>query len=226
MSEEARAEAHRLLALEAEPSLSAIATWADEARNRATAPWHYVLMEEDCSAPRVCRQGACVVAAIETQADAVRSSASDADRLRALKFLVHLVSDIHQPLHAGAADDRGGNLFQLRAWGKGSNLHTLWDSELIRRRPGGLAQLRRDVQFALPGMPAGRLDPATWAQESCRVATAAGFYPASRVVGESYASEHDRVLVERLARAARRLSELLDAVLPRTKVRGGAPAQQ
>lgn len=226
LSEEARAEVHRLLALEAEQSLSAIATWADEARNRATAPWHYVLMEEDCSEPRACRQGACVVAAIEAQADAVRSSASDADRLRALKFLVHLVGDIHQPLHAGAGNDRGGNLVQLRTWGKGSNLHTLWDSELIRRRPGGLAQLRGDIQSALPEIPAARLDPAAWAQESCRVATAAGFYPASRVVGESYAAEQDRVLVEQLARAARRLGELLNAVLPRKRVRSSAPAQQ
>jgi len=226
LSGEARAELHRLLALEAEQSLSAIATWADEARNRATAPWHYVLMEEDCSGPRACRQGACVVAAIERQADAVGSSASDADRLRALKFLVHLVGDIHQPLHAGAGNDRGGNLFQLRTWGKGSNLHALWDSELIRRRPGGLAQLRGDIQSLLPEIPAASLDPVAWARESCRVATAAGFYPDSRVVGDSYAAEQDRALVEQLARAARRLGELLDAVLRRTRARSSAPAQQ
>lgn len=45
--------------------------------------------------------------------------------------MVHFVADVHQPLHAGFGDDRGGNKYQLQAFGKGTNLHTTWDSGLI-----------------------------------------------------------------------------------------------
>jgi hypothetical protein len=59
------------------------------------------------------------------------SSASDREAPDALKYVVHLVADVHQPLHAGYADDRGGNTYQVQALGRGTNLHALWDSGLI-----------------------------------------------------------------------------------------------
>jgi len=43
---------------------------------------------------------------------------------------------VHQPLHAGYADDRGGNKFQVRVFGRGTNLHALWDTGLIQTGPG------------------------------------------------------------------------------------------
>ena len=49
----------------------------------------------------------------------------------ALKYLVHFVGDVYQPLHAGYADDRGGDQFQLQAFMRGTNLHALWDSGII-----------------------------------------------------------------------------------------------
>ena len=49
----------------------------------------------------------------------------------ALKFLVHLVGDIHQPLHVGRREDRGGNLIQVQWFGEPSNLHKVWDEQLI-----------------------------------------------------------------------------------------------
>lgn len=48
-----------------------------------------------------------------------------------LKLLVHLVGDMHQPMHAGLAEDKGGNDFQVRWFNKGTNLHRLWDSDMI-----------------------------------------------------------------------------------------------
>jgi hypothetical protein len=48
-----------------------------------------------------------------------------------LKFLVHLVGDIHQPLHVGCCDDQGGNKVQVKWFGGNSNLHRVWDSDMI-----------------------------------------------------------------------------------------------
>ena len=61
---------------------------------------------------RTSPDGNCVVEAINRQVDILASKASDEKRLTALKFVVQLVADVHQPLHAGYAEDRGGNTYQ------------------------------------------------------------------------------------------------------------------
>jgi nuclease S1 len=108
-----QAEVSRLLALEPDSSFESISTWADEVRSPSTASWHYLNFPRDAScryeAMRSCPSGHCVVAAIQRQLGVLRGPSSDPDRLKALKYLVHLVADVHQPLHAGFADDRGGN---------------------------------------------------------------------------------------------------------------------
>ena len=50
---------------------------------------------------------------------------------RALLFLVHFVEDVHQPLHVGDNRDRGGNLTQIQFHGEGTNLHRVWDSDIV-----------------------------------------------------------------------------------------------
>lgn len=54
-----------------------------------------------------------------------------AERAGALKFVVHLVGDVHQPLHTGRAEDQGGNRIKVTFRGKETNLHSLWDSGLL-----------------------------------------------------------------------------------------------
>ena len=72
------------------------------------------------------------MAAIDKQFEVLASTATEQKRLTALKYVVHFVADIHQPLHAGYAEDRGGNQYQLQAFMRGSNLHALWDVGLIK----------------------------------------------------------------------------------------------
>ena len=129
-------------------SLASISTCADDNRTPVTAPWHYVNLPRDGTcryeAERDCVSESCVVAAIERQAAVLASSASDEARLSALKYVVHFVADVHQPLHAGFADDRGGNTYQLQAFGRGTNLHAVWDTaliQLIQQWPGGAGGL-------------------------------------------------------------------------------------
>ena len=216
LSPAARAEVDKLLALEPGATLASISTWADETRSRETASWHYVNFprDSDCTyeAPRVCPGGACVVAAIEHQEAVLASKAPDAERLVALKYVVHFVGDVHQPLHAGYADDKGGNAFQVRFDGRGTNLHAVWDSGLIQTWPGGPDALRAAVSSKLT-KDAAASTPAQWAQESCRIVGAPGFYPRGHVLGDEYAAQMDPVAVDRLAAAASRLAQVLNASL-------------
>jgi hypothetical protein len=192
-----------------------VSTWADEVRSPTTAAWHYVNFPRDADClydgDRMCIQGNCVVGAIERQLALLASDAPDERRLLALKYVVHFVGDVHQPLHAGFADDRGGNTYQLQANGRGTNLHALWDSAMLQHWPGGIDALREAMDKVT--VTAGASDPRVWAKASCRVVAAAGFYPERRTLDEGYAAQWGEQLSTQLASAGQRLAQTLNAVL-------------
>ena len=138
----ARQEVQKLLALEPGSTLESISTWADQTKNAKTARWHFVNFPRgDCNYERErdCPDGNCVVVAIDRQTQALKTAPTPKQRLIALKYLVHLVADVHPPLHAGWGDDRGGNTYQLRAFKRGTNLRAVGqraDTALHGARPG------------------------------------------------------------------------------------------
>ena len=214
LTAKARAEVDRLLALEPGETLQSISTWADEHRTAATSAWHYGNFPRDnCTyhAARDCPDGNCVVGAIGEQVRVLASDAADETRLEALKYVVHFVADVHQPLHAGYLDDKGGNGYQLLAFGNGSNLHELWDSGLINRLDEGTQPLTQRLLAGASYAPATDLDMAHAAEESCRIVSTADFYP-PRVVDQDYAQRYTPVLEQRLTVAAARLAGLLNGL--------------
>jgi nuclease S1 len=129
--------------------LADASTWADDARavDPTTAGWHFVDFPRALGAVagghgRYCPNGDCVIDAIVAQFKALTMSGDPRTRANALRFVVHLVGDIHQPLHAITNGDRGGNCLPITYFGqppqedeKGNfnmNLHRVWDSEAIR----------------------------------------------------------------------------------------------
>jgi predicted Rossmann-fold nucleotide-binding protein len=147
----AKAEVLRLLALENAKSLEDVASWADAYRNShpETGPAHYVnvpLSEQTYVEDRDCHgdkdnnrvpELTCIVAKL---ADATRVLADrkkpDAQRLEALKWVTHLVGDVHQPLHVTDNQDRGGNLVAFAYTERAKNLHAVWDSGIIDKHYG------------------------------------------------------------------------------------------
>lgn len=124
--------------------------------------------------------------------------------------MVHFVGDVHQPLHAGYLDDKGGNKYQLQAFMKGSNLHALWDSGLIRNLNEESEAMATRLQGARLTFPVTDLDPVTAAQESCRIVSMPGFYP-DRLVGQDYIDRFTPVMERRLAVAGGRLAGVLNS---------------
>jgi hypothetical protein len=89
-----------------------IAVWADRERDPKTRPWHYVnipFAAGHYDAARDCPRGACAVAEIDRARDELLCPGSSLRRADALRWLVQLVADLHQPLHAGDGWDHGGN---------------------------------------------------------------------------------------------------------------------
>lgn len=134
----AAAQVQALLRLEGLSRLDDIASWADNTRKEhpRTGGWHYVdiPLRADAYVPaRDCVRDNCVIAQISHFSQVLADrSAVPAARLEALKWVVHFVGDVHQPLHAEDDDDKGGNTVQLQFFGRGSNLHAVWDGGVLR----------------------------------------------------------------------------------------------
>jgi len=226
----AEAELERLLAPEHTRRLADVANWADQIQNDPaqkvlwdqTRSLHYINFHGgDCDyvPPRDCRDGRCVVAGVQHYIGVLGDrSQSDAARRDALKFVVHFVGDMHQPLHAGFRDDKGGNGYQVQFNGKGSNLHKVWDSGLLSTR--GLDWQSYAQALDARGLvdlpaPIAPLDNpyAQWAEESCRFTGAAGFYPDGHKIDQAYVAAELPLAEQRLREAGRRLAEVLNLAL-------------
>lgn len=209
----ARAKVNRLLALEPGSTLESIASWADKNRDSSNTRWHYVNFPRgDCHyrPVRDCPDGQCAVAAIAEQTTILRSTATDQEKLIALKFLVHLVGDLHQPLHAGFGDDRGGNQVQIQFEGEGSNLHALWDHQLVDQFELPPKALARKIRHDLGSSAAVAIEPVpTWAEQSCHIVSGPGFYPAPQVP-QAYLGDYAPVVELQLWRAGSRLAQILN----------------
>ena len=164
-------------------ALARASTWADETRNDTkTGTWHYVdlaLQDSKSDIALRCPQNNCAPARIGLFAAQLASRTTDArwSELDALRFLVHFVGDLHQPLHAVSDADLGGNCERLDPpVGNAKNLHALWDGEIVNAMtPSGKAltgELEREIQALNPqqqrDMAAGNQDD--WAWESHELA--------------------------------------------------------
>jgi len=117
--------------------LGELGLWADQIRSDPAyadaAPWHYMNLDDDASIAAFEHppEGDVLWAIGHFRARLADRSLTDAERAEALKFLVHFIVDLHQPIHVGRADDRGGNTVELRFRGNVTNLHRFWDTDAI-----------------------------------------------------------------------------------------------
>ena len=118
-------------------TLDEAATWPDDMRadpsrfwQKTASPWHYVTLNGityDHAPP----EGDALEALAHFRAVLQDPKASRADRQLALRFVIHLVGDLHQPLHAGKCCDKGANDVKVTWFGKPTNLHAVWDSAIV-----------------------------------------------------------------------------------------------
>jgi hypothetical protein len=201
-------------------SLASISMWADtmSAQNRATRRWHHVNMPVTGAAydrARDCDEqpeGDCVVEAIERSVRTLSNPTSPKSvRVDALKLLVHLVADVHQPLHcAERQSDQGGNLLEVEFFGSPTNLHSVWDFGLLDHATFdwgehvGAAISWLETQN-VGGIGAGT--PAEWASESHRIAVEQAYdLPEGLKLSDDYESRMLPIVHQQLAKAGVRLA--------------------
>jgi hypothetical protein len=160
------------------------ATWADDARNiEKTGDWHFIdiplAVHADSDVMKWCKpidgKPGCIVTAIDYEWAILRDKSQPAPvRAKALRYVIHLVGDLSQPLHATDNHDRGGNCTEINFFSeaKPENLHAIWDYRIIERDLGvkktTQAQYARslDEDFA-----ESKIDVLAWTWESHTLAS-------------------------------------------------------
>jgi len=118
-------------------SLAFVSTFGDEIKSdrkyKEFSPWHYVNMDLDQTYEDAEKNpdGDLVTAINKCVAVLKDKNSSEEDQAFYLKLLVHFVGDLHQPMHIGQKEDKGGNDIQVQWFGQGTNLHSVWDTKMI-----------------------------------------------------------------------------------------------
>jgi len=199
--------------------------WADDVRGRleeydrwSTA--HYVNLPRGAEAfdlERDCANTFCVVEGVlESRAVLSDAARSNNERLDALKFFAHFVGDIHQPLHAGYADDRGGNDTSVNLFGQDTNLHSTWDWGLISHTGLDWIDYASQLYFEISDEDRAKWesdDPGAWSKESYDIVSASAYNIGSGQIGQQYYDRHIGLIETRIKQAAVRLADGLDALL-------------
>ena len=172
------ARAHVREILGGAESLDEAANWPDEMRSAAgdfwqktATPWHYVTLNGivyDHSP----KEGDALEALNHFRAVLTDPKASLSDRQLALRFVVHLVGDLHQPLHVGKCCDKGGNDVKVTWFGKPTNLHAVWDSQLVDDEQLSFTELASKLERHITNTDVidwWDVNPRDWITESAKI---------------------------------------------------------
>lgn len=158
--------------------LDEAATWPDDMRadpsplwQKQASPWHYVTVNGityDHAPP----EGDALEALARFTKTLQDPNASRGDKQMALRFIVHLVGDVHQPLHAGKCCDHGANEVKVTWFGKPTNLHAVWDSSMVDEEQLSFTELAAKLERHIS--PAdivawSDVNPLDWVTESAQV---------------------------------------------------------
>lgn len=216
----AEAQVKTLLALEGHKSLGEIASWADEIKGQEPGLVHHTVRipfdADDYNPKRDCSgKGKCVVFGIEHFKGVLSDkNMSPANKLRALKFVVHFVGDVHQPLHAISGIGR----MPVQIGRHDYTLHKVWDTIAIRRMKTTPAELAR--QLLANHDQVQQLTPVDWAMESHEIAKRYIFGGDKQradirhqmLLPKDYIQHISPILRQRLAEAGLRLGAVLNDV--------------
>jgi hypothetical protein len=226
--------------------LAFASTWPDEVRSLPKAyghtfNWHHTTWDDDDDAFHAgleSKDTGFLLSQLDKQIAILKNPANaKADRAFALKFIIHLLGDLHQPLHVGANGDRGGNKCRVLWHGKPSNLHRVWDSEMIEMTNLSYTELAAFASQNRSPEQVRQWQSGTirqWSEESKKLRMR--LYPAEVVapsapvtyltycqdnvdtsampkLGYEYSYEFDPVVRERLYQAGVRMAKVLNDAL-------------
>jgi hypothetical protein len=209
-------------------SLADVANWADDVRGsdpayKSTGQWHYInlplgLNRTDFVAHVNALPGDNVYNVLQRlESEMQDSKAPRAQKIADLKFIVHFVGDLHQPMHVSRTEDQGGNKIQVNYEGQGTNLHSFWDSKLLEHEGVSDEQLATKIDKAsAEQIKAWQNAPLMdWLWESYQISST--LYKeveamSNRTITNAYYQQHIGIAEQRLEQAGIRLAGVLNMI--------------
>jgi hypothetical protein len=204
-------------------SIADVSTWADQVRNKPeyknTAGWHFLnlplgLNLTDFEKQVKSQDKESVYTALIKQQLVLKSTSSTREqRIEALKYIVHFVGDAHQPMHISRSEDKGGNTIQLQYEGKGTNLHSLWDSKLLDKQGMSDTQMSTELDKATPAQIKQWQSENIlyWIYESYQISSQLySEVKSGSKLDDTYYQKHIGTVNERIEKAAIRLAGVLN----------------
>ena len=200
--------------------LAEASTYADEMRSnpsefwkKTANPWHYVNVFEgktysDIAPPP---EGNAVTALEMFSKQLKSKKASLEEKQLALRFIVHIVGDLHQPFHAGNGTDKGGNDVKLQFFWEDSNLHRVWDSGLIDRENLSYTEWTNKLSRKISSQQAKEwmeVNPKVWIAESAKLR--ANLYPENDKLSWDYQYQNMPIVKQRLQMGGVRIAAYLN----------------
>ncbi len=200
--------------------LARASTWPDEMRSnpapfwqKKSGPWHYVTVPEGkhYGEVEVPGKGDAITALNKFRQLLLAPQSTLEEKQLALRFIIHIVGDLHQPLHAGNGTDRGGNDKKVEFFWKSSNLHRVWDSGLIDKQQLSYTEWTKWLSAEITEEERRAwiaLDPLEWVKESTHIRDR--IYPDEDELSWQYAYDHIPTVRLRLKQAGIRLADYLN----------------
>ncbi len=203
--------------------LAEASTWPDFMRSshddfwrKESSPYHYVTIPKDKTYSEVGapERGDAITALAKFRKVLRDDNASLEDKQLALRFTVHIIGDLHQPMHAGDGTDRGGNDFSMTFFGNLTNLHRVWDSSLIKQEDLSYSEFSNWLERGITPEQAQEwavIDPIIWAEESAAIRDT--IYPTGdRDEKWGYVYDNRETMRTRLSQSGIRMSAYLNDV--------------
>ncbi len=202
-------------------SLSNISTYADEIKSEKKynyiSKWHYINIPLNKKYDEIVREkDGDIIYAINKCIDVIKDSGFSKDeRSFYLKLLVHFIGDLHQPMHLGRKEDRGGNDIKMFWFGSNTNLHRIWDTQIIESHNMSYTELANDLPIFGPDQIKAEVNKSImdWVEES-RIYTNQIYLesPPNKKLGYEYRYNNLLIVKSQLYKAGIRLARLLNEI--------------
>lgn len=179
-------------------------------------PWHYATIPDSLHYDEIGtpEEGDIIMAIQQLKQELINKEFSQGDEMFTLRCLIHLVGDIHQPLHVGNGTDKGGNEVRVKYFGKSSNLHKVWDSEIIDGEQLSYTEYARSINFVEKSLVKEWQNGSVldWANESKAVRKQVYRLPENSKISYRYIYDNIEIINQRLLQAGIRLAGMLNEI--------------
>jgi len=217
LDEEVREKVHEILEGR---SMALSSVWMDDIRSDSeydyTQTWHWTTIPDGKKYEKAEQEeGGDIIWALETLIDELKEGGlTEKEEKDKLRMVMHMIGDIHQPLHVGTGDDRGGNQVRLQWMGDDSNLHRVWDSDVINSLQMSYSEIAWEIDVVSDEEVQEWQNSTVrdWAYESMSMRDTVYDLPDDMRIGYEYRYVNRDSIFEQLLKAGVRMAGVLNEI--------------